>query len=555
MGDWGNTRYSTLSQINTQTVNQLGAAWMSPRLTPPANSRSMSVVKDGMMFFTAPPSIYKINAKTGETVWKFETGGVAGPRRAGRAAMGTPNREGVVVAEGLVFAGLSDSRVIAVREATGELVWNQYVGDKARDKGQVISAAPVYAGGIVSVGLSADNGWRGQIVGLDAQDRARGLALVRRAGARGAGQRVVAEDGAMEIRRRGDVARRRGRSGRRSRLLRDRQRRAATVGRVPRRRQPLPLFDRRAGHEDRQAQVALPDDSSRHLGSGHVDFPGAVRDAGGRPAAKGDRRDPPRRLPLHPRPGNRQAAAEDRGSRGAAGRLPENREQAAVPGQGSRARCTTATGGGSSASPAASRSAATTRRCRPRSRTCSSRTTACVSRRCPTARRRATSTRWASGPSGWLRRAEDPYFFSTSFSSRVPGINDADDGGDGGDRQPDGQDCVEEGVQARRGTARRDDGHGRGPGVPDHARRQFQRLRRQDRERPVAVPDRIGGRRTGGQLRDRRRTVHRGDHQRERLGVQARWHAEAGRRRRLPRARPKRSSARSPTPDRSRPLR
>ncbi len=84
-------------------------------------------------------------------------------------AMGSPNREGVVVAEGLVIAGLGDSRVIALREATGELVWNQYVGDKARDKGQVISAAPVYAGGIVSVGLSADNGWRGQIVGLDAK--------------------------------------------------------------------------------------------------------------------------------------------------------------------------------------------------------------------------------------------------------------------------------------------------------------------------------------------------------------------------------------------------
>src|SRR6185436_15306904 len=98
-----------------------------PRLTPPANSRAMSVVKDGMLFFTAPPSIYKINAKTGETIWKFETGSGRG-RGAEPAAMGTPNREGVAVAEGMVFSGLSDSRVIALREATGELVWNQYVG-------------------------------------------------------------------------------------------------------------------------------------------------------------------------------------------------------------------------------------------------------------------------------------------------------------------------------------------------------------------------------------------------------------------------------------------
>ena len=218
MGDWGNTRYSTLDQINPQTVGRLGAAWMSPRLTPPANSRAMSVVKDGMMFFTAPPSIYKINAKTGETMWKFDAGGGGRGRGAGAepAAMGLPNREGVVVAEGMVFSGLSDSRVIALREATGELVWNQYVGDKARDKGQVISAAPVYAGGIVTVGLSADNGWRGQVVGLDAQDRTPRSGAgspCRHQGSRG--QRVVAENGPMEIRRRGDVARGSGRSGRR----------------------------------------------------------------------------------------------------------------------------------------------------------------------------------------------------------------------------------------------------------------------------------------------------------------------------------------------------
>ena len=48
------------------------------------------IVQGGMMFFTAPPSIYKINLKTGETVWKFDTGGGGrgggggGPRGGGR---------------------------------------------------------------------------------------------------------------------------------------------------------------------------------------------------------------------------------------------------------------------------------------------------------------------------------------------------------------------------------------------------------------------------------------------------------------------------------------
>jgi glucose dehydrogenase/plastocyanin len=159
MGDLAN-RYSTLDQITTENVSQLGGVWMSERLVPPANSRSMAVVQDGMMFFTAPPNVMKMDARTGEIAWRFEAGGAA--------RMGNPDREGVAVAEGLVFVGLSDSRVIALREDTGELVWNRYVGDEARDKGQGIAGAPLYAGGLVTVGLSADNGWRGQVVALDA---------------------------------------------------------------------------------------------------------------------------------------------------------------------------------------------------------------------------------------------------------------------------------------------------------------------------------------------------------------------------------------------------
>jgi alcohol dehydrogenase (cytochrome c) len=168
MGDLGN-RSSTLDQINPQNVSRLGAAWVSERLTPPANSRAMTVVKNGMIYFTAPPNVMKIDARTGRVVWRFTTssGQGRGSAAPGPQAMGSPDREGVALGDDLVFVGLSDARVIALREDTGELVWNRYVGDQARDKGQVISGAPVYAGGIVSVGLSADNGWRGQVVGLD----------------------------------------------------------------------------------------------------------------------------------------------------------------------------------------------------------------------------------------------------------------------------------------------------------------------------------------------------------------------------------------------------
>src|ERR1700687_402566 len=167
-GDWGNTRYSALAQITTLNVARLGATWMSDKFDAPASSRAMPLVKDGLMFFTVPPFVYALDAKTGKTLWRYGTRPDPGAGRGGGGAPASaPAREGVAVGEGLVFVGMSDARVVALRERTGELVWNQYVGDNPRDKGQVASGAPLYAGGLVSIGLSADNGWRGQIVALD----------------------------------------------------------------------------------------------------------------------------------------------------------------------------------------------------------------------------------------------------------------------------------------------------------------------------------------------------------------------------------------------------
>jgi PQQ-dependent dehydrogenase (methanol/ethanol family) len=165
-GDWGNTRYSTLAQITPANVSRLGATWTSEKFAGPASSRVMALVKNGVMFVTVPPAIYALDAKTGATIWRFDAGGGRG-RGVVRTDMGAPAREGVAVGEGLVFVGMSDARVVALNEKTGQLVWNQYLGDNPRDKGQVISGAPMYAGGLVTVGLSADNGWRGQIVAVD----------------------------------------------------------------------------------------------------------------------------------------------------------------------------------------------------------------------------------------------------------------------------------------------------------------------------------------------------------------------------------------------------
>ncbi|HUK36254.1 MAG TPA: PQQ-binding-like beta-propeller repeat protein, partial [Vicinamibacterales bacterium] len=150
-GASGNMHYSPLAQITAANVKDLGGAWMSEKFPTVASSRAMPVVKDGVMYVTVPPSVFALNPKTGATIWRYNSGG---GRQAG-PGQGAPAREGVAVGDGKVFFGLSNARAVALDAKTGAKIWDQYLGDNPRDKGQVISGAPLYAGGLVSFGLSA----------------------------------------------------------------------------------------------------------------------------------------------------------------------------------------------------------------------------------------------------------------------------------------------------------------------------------------------------------------------------------------------------------------
>src|ERR1700722_9759391 len=88
-GDLGNTRYSSLSQINTETVKNLGAAWVSDKFDDAGTSRVTPVVKDGLMFLTAGAKVYALDGKTGKTVWKYEVAGASPetPRAGGGAGI------------------------------------------------------------------------------------------------------------------------------------------------------------------------------------------------------------------------------------------------------------------------------------------------------------------------------------------------------------------------------------------------------------------------------------------------------------------------------------
>jgi quinohemoprotein ethanol dehydrogenase len=154
-GDWGNTRYSTLAEINTTNIKKLGSAWFRALDN---TSRSTPVVKDGLMFLCSASHVYALNAKTGEIVWTYRPEGSA------------PTSKGVAVGGGLVYLGTRDAHIVALKQKTGELVWSQRIGDDPAPRGESVSSAPTYAAGLVISGMgNGDFGLDGRVAAFDAE--------------------------------------------------------------------------------------------------------------------------------------------------------------------------------------------------------------------------------------------------------------------------------------------------------------------------------------------------------------------------------------------------
>ena len=99
-GHFGQTRHSSLTQITPENIDQLGGAWVTD-LEGGEASRSTLVMRNGLVFFQTGRSIRALDATTGEERWQHA------------APIGRMNK-GVALGAGLVFAGLNDSRLIAL---------------------------------------------------------------------------------------------------------------------------------------------------------------------------------------------------------------------------------------------------------------------------------------------------------------------------------------------------------------------------------------------------------------------------------------------------------
>ncbi|MCY4632893.1 MAG: PQQ-binding-like beta-propeller repeat protein, partial [Acidobacteria bacterium] len=158
-GNWSSSRYSTLDEIAVDTLDRLGAAWVTP-LPGGAASRSTPVVQDGAIYLTGGANVFAFDARTGDLIWRWQP-----DPDAGRVV----SWQGVVVAGDLVVFGTRSGEVIALGRDTGELVWATRVGSPEQTRGEVVTTAPMYARGKVFVGLAnGDIGGQGRVLALDA---------------------------------------------------------------------------------------------------------------------------------------------------------------------------------------------------------------------------------------------------------------------------------------------------------------------------------------------------------------------------------------------------
>ncbi len=158
-------RFSPLTQINDQNVQQLGLAWHYDT----GHNRGLEatpIVINGVIYSTGNWSVvYANDAKTGELLWQFDP--QVDKSWAVHACCDVVNR-GVAVWNGKVFVGTLDGRMVAIDAGTGEKVWETLTIDKQWP--YTITGAPRVVKGKVIIGNGgAEYGVRGYITAYDTE--------------------------------------------------------------------------------------------------------------------------------------------------------------------------------------------------------------------------------------------------------------------------------------------------------------------------------------------------------------------------------------------------
>jgi alcohol dehydrogenase (cytochrome c) len=144
-GGPGGNRYTTLTQIDRNTVDRLSVAWMFT-LRDAGQLQVTPIVAGGIMYVAGVNECYALDAGSGRQIWHYGR-----QRTPGLATGGNANR-GVAVAGDRVFMETDNAHIIALNRFTGALLWDAELADTRSN--YAASSAPLPAGNLIVSGVS-----------------------------------------------------------------------------------------------------------------------------------------------------------------------------------------------------------------------------------------------------------------------------------------------------------------------------------------------------------------------------------------------------------------
>jgi quinohemoprotein ethanol dehydrogenase len=163
---WDEQRYSPLTQINDQNVNQLGLQWFDDLETYRGVQASPLVI-DGVLYNV---SIYNVvtayDGKTGRKLWTYDP---KVEKIWARWACCGPSARGIASWGDKIIIGALDGRLIAIDRKTGKEIWVTQTFEPNKDPYSITGAPRVYDGKVVIGNGGADYGSRGFVSAYDVE--------------------------------------------------------------------------------------------------------------------------------------------------------------------------------------------------------------------------------------------------------------------------------------------------------------------------------------------------------------------------------------------------
>ncbi|RWM87117.1 MAG: PQQ-dependent dehydrogenase, methanol/ethanol family [Mesorhizobium sp.] len=169
-GDYANTRYSKLNQINKDNVKNLQVKWTMSTGVLRGHEGGPLVIGDVMYIHTPFPNmVYALDLNNeGKILWKYEP--KQDPNVIAIMCCDTVNR-GVAYGDGKIILNQADTTVVALDAKTGKVAWSVKNGETDGSKGESGTAAPMVVKDKVIIGVSgAEFGVRGWTAAYNLKD-------------------------------------------------------------------------------------------------------------------------------------------------------------------------------------------------------------------------------------------------------------------------------------------------------------------------------------------------------------------------------------------------